>query len=75
MKKFVDLSIIAFILSAVVSVSAQTAKPLETVAWVNLQRYAGKWYEIAKYPNKFQKNCVGNTTATYTIKTKINSSS
>lgn len=35
---------------------------------VELDRYLGKWYEIAKYPNKFQKQCVGNTTATYSRK-------
>jgi apolipoprotein D and lipocalin family protein len=35
---------------------------------VDLKRYSGKWFEIARYPNKFQKNCVGNTTATYTLK-------
>ena len=37
---------------------------------VDLQRYSGRWYEIARYPNKFQKQCVGNTTATYTVKEK-----
>jgi len=42
--------------------------PPPTVATVDLRQYAGKWYEIARYPNKFQKKCVGNTTATYTLK-------
>jgi apolipoprotein D and lipocalin family protein len=48
---------------------AQT-KPAELTAvpLLDLNRYSGKWYEIAKYPNKFQKQCVGNTTATYTLK-------
>ena len=40
--------------------------PLEVVAFVDLNRYAGTWYEISRYPNRFQKGCVG-TTATYTI--------
>ena len=39
-----------------------------TVALVDLKQYAGKWFEIARYPNKFQKKCVANTTATYTLK-------
>ncbi len=30
---------------------------LETVSHVDVERYMGKWYEIAKYPNSFQKNC------------------
>jgi apolipoprotein D and lipocalin family protein len=42
--------------------------PLAPVAAVDLKRYSGKWYEISRYPNRFQKQCVGNTTATYTIK-------
>ncbi len=41
---------------------------LTTVESVDLSKYAGKWYEIARYPNRFQKKCVGNTTATYNIK-------
>ncbi|MDQ6787095.1 MAG: lipocalin family protein [Acidobacteriota bacterium] len=41
---------------------------LQTVSSVDLKQYAGKWFEIARYPNKFQKKCVGNTTATYTLK-------
>jgi apolipoprotein D and lipocalin family protein len=33
---------------------------------VDLARYAGKWYEIAKYPNRFQRGCAG-ATAEYTL--------
>jgi len=38
---------------------------LETVTFVDLDKYTGKWYEIASYPQRFQKGCHG-TTATYT---------
>jgi apolipoprotein D and lipocalin family protein len=38
------------------------------VASVDLQRYAGRWFEIARYPNRFQRQCVGDTTAEYTIR-------
>lgn len=41
---------------------------LKTVQTVDLQRYVGKWYEIAKYPNRFEKKCTGNVTAQYTLK-------
>lgn len=41
---------------------------VQTVSSVDLQRYAGKWYEIARYPNKFQRKCAGNTTTTYSTK-------
>ena len=42
---------------------------LQTVSSVNIQRYAGKWYEIARYPNKFQRKCLGNTMVVYSAKT------
>jgi apolipoprotein D and lipocalin family protein len=41
---------------------------LSTVPRVDLKRYAGKWFEIARYANKFQDGCAGNVTATYTLK-------
>ncbi|MEO8069609.1 MAG: lipocalin family protein [Flavobacteriales bacterium] len=44
---------------------ATSAQPLRTVPLVHLDRYAGKWYEIASYPQRFQKGC-HCTTATYT---------
>ncbi len=47
---------------------AVTVTEVKTVPQVDLKRYSGKWFEIARYPNNFQKKCVGNTTATYTIK-------
>jgi apolipoprotein D and lipocalin family protein len=31
--------------------------PLETVSNVDLKRYSGTWFEIARYPNRFQKDC------------------
>jgi apolipoprotein D and lipocalin family protein len=31
--------------------------PLKTVEQVDLQRYAGTWYEIASFPNRFQAGC------------------
>ena len=40
---------------------------LQPVTGLDLKRYQGVWYEIAKYPNRFQKVCAGGTTATYTI--------
>lgn len=46
---------------------AQKKQPVP-VASVDLQKYAGTWYEIARFPNKFQKKCVGNITAVYSRK-------
>lgn len=41
--------------------------PLATIAALDVPRYMGTWYEIAKYPNRFQKNCAADTTATYSL--------
>lgn len=41
--------------------------PLQTVESVDLQRYLGTWYEIASFPQSFQRGCTG-TTATYALK-------
>lgn len=38
-----------------------------TVANIDIERYAGLWYEIARYPNSFQKDCEG-VTAEYTLR-------
>lgn len=38
-----------------------------TVDSVDLNKYTGTWYEIAKIPNFFQDHCVKNTTANYKI--------
>ena len=38
--------------------------PLTTVPAVDLAKYAGTWYEIASYPQSFQKGCTA-TTANY----------
>ncbi len=40
---------------------AQDKPPLNVVDSVDLQRYLGKWYEIASYPAWFQKGCTGST--------------
>ena len=42
------------------------AAPLPTQDWVDLERYAGRWYEIARLPNRFQDQCAGDVAATYT---------
>ena len=43
-----------------------SSTPLETVNYVDLSRYQGTWYEIARYPNRFQQGC-RDSRATYTL--------
>jgi apolipoprotein D and lipocalin family protein len=40
---------------------------LDVVPTVDLVRYAGTWYEIARLPNGFQKKCTGDVTANYIL--------
>jgi apolipoprotein D and lipocalin family protein len=41
--------------------------PLQTVSKLELERYMGKWFEIASFPKWFQKGCVAST-ATYSLR-------
>jgi apolipoprotein D and lipocalin family protein len=38
---------------------------VRTVASVDLDRYVGDWFEIARFPNRFQRQCVGDVRASY----------
>lgn len=40
---------------------------LPTVPRVDLGRYVGTWYEIANFPQRFQRGCTAST-ATYTLR-------
>jgi len=43
------------------------AHAVETVPFVDLNRYMGKWHEISSIPARFQKRCIRNTTAEYRL--------
>lgn len=45
--------------------SAEAAAPLVTMPQVDLTRYAGRWYEVARLPAMFEGQCAGQPTATY----------
>ncbi|MFH1217239.1 MAG: lipocalin family protein [Pseudomonadota bacterium] len=47
--------------------STKDENPLQTVSHVDLNRYIGKWYEIARYPHRFQQGCV-DSFATYDLR-------
>lgn len=47
-----------------VGVAAQ-GRPVQAVPSVDLVRYAGTWHEVARFPNRFQRQCTGGVTATY----------
>jgi apolipoprotein D and lipocalin family protein len=41
-------------------------EPLRVVPSVDFSRYAGRWYEVARLPNRFEKKCASDVTAEYT---------
>ncbi len=53
--------------SPVVSPPAPAPGALRTVEALDVPRYMGTWYEIAKYPNWFQKKCLADTRAAYQL--------
>jgi apolipoprotein D and lipocalin family protein len=48
------------LIAAIFSAGCSTAShpPLPTVESVDLERYSGRWVEIARYENRFEKGCV-----------------
>ena len=53
---------------AVLAASAHAAGPVRSVDALDIDRYAGQWHEIAHLPVSFQKKCVGDITATYSLR-------
>lgn len=47
--------------------SSAEQSDLRTVSHIEISRYLGKWYEIARFPNRFQKDC-DEATAEYSMK-------
>lgn len=68
--KMLFKSVLAATTLAIISLSfttqAETVPP-QAVDQVDIQRYAGKWYEIAHLPMYFQRKCVSNISAQYTV--------
>jgi apolipoprotein D and lipocalin family protein len=46
--------------------SAAQRAPLPVVKSLDLDRYVGRWHEIARYPNHFERMCARDVTAAYT---------
>lgn len=58
------------LLSLPLAQSEPPPAPVRTVASVDLQKYLGLWYEVASIPQSFQKDCIKNTTAEYSLDTE-----
>ncbi len=67
MKRIAKLAILAALAMASASLWAQTRKPLDLVPALDLDRYLGRWYEVARYQHTFEKTLVG-ATAEYSLR-------
>jgi apolipoprotein D and lipocalin family protein len=59
----------AFAFSTLLATSlvAQQTPSVKAISQIDISQYMGSWYEIAKLPNWFQRNCTQNTKATYQL--------
>lgn len=64
--KFIGLFFALFTFQAF-AVADTTGSIVQTVESVDLNRYIGTWYEIASIPQSFQKKCVANSKAQYSL--------
>jgi apolipoprotein D and lipocalin family protein len=70
-KCFVPTLIISLIVSLIGCIDDNSYPPLSPVAKVDINRYLGLWYEIARIDHSFQKGCVAST-AEYSLMTDGN---
>ena len=63
--------LLATFLSLILAHTAHCAElpAVKSVGQIDLTRYVGKWYEIGAFPMFFQRQCVADTTAEYTLGT------
>lgn len=67
-----NIIISIFFWLAIVPSSIVLAQKVKAVPSLDLTRYVGKWYEIARLPNRFQTSCADNVTAEYRTRTDGN---
>ncbi len=60
--------LLLLVLAGLVPAGAAHAQSVTSVPALDISRYAGQWYEIARLPMSFQKDCAANVTAAYTLR-------
>ena len=63
------LSVMATMAAVLALTMQATSTPLRIVSSLDLNRYLGKWHEVARLPNRFQKQCVSDVVAEYGLRT------
>jgi len=61
------VKLFSFLLLAIIFSSNTLASLPDTQKNFSLERYMGDWWQIALIPNRFQKMCVGQAQANYTL--------
>ncbi len=64
---YINIVVFILVLFGCSNTTNTQSQTMKTVINVDLERYMGTWYEIARFPHSFEKGLVG-VTATYTLK-------
>ncbi|MBV8860162.1 MAG: lipocalin family protein [Acidobacteria bacterium] len=67
-KKIVAAGLLVLLTALIVKAERKEKEGLRVVPSVDLPRYAGLWYEVARLPNRFEEKCAGDVRAEYTLK-------
>ena len=65
MTRLTTLIVAALVATAPAQAAEQSPPPLQPLPALGVAGYMGTWYQVAWIPNRFQKQCVSDTTATY----------
>jgi apolipoprotein D and lipocalin family protein len=68
MNKYLFSPLLALLFAACATGMPSNQPVLKVVTSIDTARYLGKWYEIARLPNRFQNMCEANVSATYAQK-------
>lgn len=69
-RKFAAAGLLLLFAALLVKAERKEKGPLRVVPSVDLPRYAGLWYEVARLPNRFEEKCAGDVSAEYTLREK-----
>lgn len=67
-KRVAAAGLLLLFAALMVKAERKAKEPLRVVPSVDLPRYTGLWYEVARLPNRFEEKCAGDVTAEYTLK-------
>ena len=65
MTRLTTLLVLTCLLTTAASQAQTVPPPLQALPHLDVAAYMGTWYQVAWIPNRFQKQCVSDTAATY----------